>query len=174
LREQPLTALFCSSKCPGNVVLPAYDRVAQLRDEGRCVISGFHSPVEKECLAILLRGKSPVVICPARTLEGFRVPPEWKGPLDEGRLLILSCFGDKPRLTAEIAARRNEFVASLASEILVLHATPGGRLARLIENLELNGRKVSYLLPPQAPAPSAASDAQVPGMKAGFCRREQR
>ena len=62
----PKTALFCSSRCPGNIILTAYDQAAKWRDEGRCVISGFHSPVEKECLQILLRGDAPVILCPAR------------------------------------------------------------------------------------------------------------
>jgi len=56
--RQPLTALFCSNKCPGSAILRALDFAAQLRDANRAVISGFHTPVEKECLAILLRGKS--------------------------------------------------------------------------------------------------------------------
>jgi len=66
--RQPLTALFCSTKCPGAASLDAFDRIAQLRDAGRAIISGFHTPVEKECLRILLRGESPIVICPARSL----------------------------------------------------------------------------------------------------------
>ncbi|MFA5192403.1 MAG: hypothetical protein WC740_16985, partial [Verrucomicrobiia bacterium] len=48
------TALFCSARCPGHAILRTYDQAAKWRDEGRCVISGFHSPVEKECLRILL------------------------------------------------------------------------------------------------------------------------
>ena len=62
----PKTALFCSVRCPGSVILTAYDQAATWRDAGRCIISGFHSPVEKECLQILLRGTQPIVICPAR------------------------------------------------------------------------------------------------------------
>jgi len=48
------------------------------RDDGVTVISGFHTPVEKECLRILLRGSQPVIICPARSIEGMRIPPTWK------------------------------------------------------------------------------------------------
>ncbi|MBI4325626.1 MAG: hypothetical protein HY674_10230 [Chloroflexi bacterium] len=62
----PKTALFCSTRCPGQAILRAYDQAAKWRDEGRCVISGFHSPVEKECLRILMRGPQPIIICPAR------------------------------------------------------------------------------------------------------------
>src|SRR5437660_953220 len=64
----PKTAIFCSARCPGHVILTAYDQSARWRDAGRCIISGFHSPLEKECLRILLRGSQPIIICPARSL----------------------------------------------------------------------------------------------------------
>lgn len=124
----PKTALFCSARCPGKVILTTYDQTVKWRDTGRCVISGFHSPVEKECLQILLRGMQPIIICPARALPK-RVPPDWKTPLSAGRLLILSAFAfTASRVTAELAAFRNEFVAALANEVYIAHATPGGRL----------------------------------------------
>ena len=44
------TALFCSARCPGDAILHACDTARQWRDEHRCIISGFHSVVEKECL----------------------------------------------------------------------------------------------------------------------------
>ncbi|HEY5910764.1 MAG TPA: hypothetical protein VJA21_09200 [Verrucomicrobiae bacterium] len=75
LRRQKL-ALFCSVKCPGDLILRAYDYAKKLRDDGVTVIGGFHSPVEKECLRILLRGTQPVIICPARSLANMRVPVE--------------------------------------------------------------------------------------------------
>jgi len=128
LLSQPVTALFSSALCPGNVILRAYDQAAQWRDAGHCVISGFHSPIEKECLRILLRGDPPIIICPARGLPK-RIPPEWKTPLADGRLLILSIFPQtESRITADLAARRNELVAALADQVFVAYATPGGRL----------------------------------------------
>jgi predicted Rossmann fold nucleotide-binding protein DprA/Smf involved in DNA uptake len=127
----PKTALFCSARCPGDAILRAYDQAAKWRDEGRCVISGFHSPVEKECLRILLRGQQPIIICPARALPK-RLPAEWKKPLADGRLLILSCFtATHCRATAKFAARRNELVAALAEEVWFAHITPGGQMQQL-------------------------------------------
>ena len=124
----PKTAIFCSARCPGKVILTTYDQAAKWREEGRCVISGFHSPVEKECLRILLRGQQPIIICPARALPK-RVSAEWKKPLADGRLLILSCFTATHRSpTKQLAARRNELVAALADQVFVAYATPGGRL----------------------------------------------
>lgn len=127
----PKRALFCSARCPGGVILRAYDQAAKWRDTGRCVISGFHSPVEKECLEILLRGTQPIIICPARSLPQ-RVLPDWEKPLADGRLLILSGFNESERrVTSELAARRNEFVAAIADEVWFVHITPGGQMERL-------------------------------------------
>jgi predicted Rossmann fold nucleotide-binding protein DprA/Smf involved in DNA uptake len=141
----PSAALFCSARCPGKFILAAYDQAAKWRDTGVCVVSGFHSPVEKECLRILLRGSQPVIICPARSLPQ-RLPPKWKKLLSDGRLLILSAFAaTENRVTAELAVRRNEFVATLATEITLIYAAPGGRLEGLIERLEQQGRSVRRL-----------------------------
>lgn len=135
---QAKLALFCSNTCPGCVILRALELASKLRDENRTVISGFHTPVEKECLAVLLRGKSPIIICPARSLDRYRIPPVWKSALAQGRLLLVSPFPQSiRRATAETARRRNEFVAALATETLVLHATPGGRLATSLGHTSL-------------------------------------
>ena len=126
----PKTALFSSARCPGSAILAAYDQAAQWRDKGRCVISGFHSPVEQECLRILLRGKQPIIICPARALPK-RIPADWQKSMDEGRLLILSAFPTERRVTADLAQRRNEIVAALADDHYFAHITPGGHTAHL-------------------------------------------
>lgn len=127
----PKIALFCSSRCPGDAILRTHDQAAQWRDTGRCVISGFHSPVEKECLRILLRGRQPIIISPARGLPK-RLAPELRDPFDAGRLLLLTPFpATMGRVTAELAASRNRFVAALADEVWFAAITPGGELERL-------------------------------------------
>ena len=132
----PKTALFCSSRCPGSAILSAYDQAQRWRDEGRCVIGGFHSPIEKECLKILLRGRQPIIICPARGIENMRLPKEWREGIDNGRLLLLSAFPKNVRRpTAAFADRRNQLVAALADEIAFFHINPGGKMARLFEQV---------------------------------------
>jgi predicted Rossmann fold nucleotide-binding protein DprA/Smf involved in DNA uptake len=131
----PKTGLFCSARCPGHVILSAYDQAARWRDAGRCIISGFHSPVEQECLRILLRGTPPIILCPARALPQ-RIPAEWQTPLADGRLLILSGFSAaEKRITTELATRRNAIVAALADEVCFAHITPGGQSERLTRRL---------------------------------------
>ena len=51
-----LLGLVCSVKCPGKVILETYDFMTYLRKQDITVVSGFHSPMERECLNILLKG----------------------------------------------------------------------------------------------------------------------
>lgn len=134
----PSIALFCSARCPGHAILATYDQAVRWRDSEQCIIGGFHSPAEKECLRILLRGKSPIIICPARgMLRNIPTAPvDCKTAFAEGRLLLVSPFPDNVRrVTAETAAIRNRFVAAMAETVAVAHAAPGSKIEAL--SLEL-------------------------------------
>jgi len=127
------TALFCSAHTPGEAILRAHDLARCLRDEGVTVISGFHSPIEKECLSILLRGKQPIIICPARAIDTMRIPAECRPAFDAGRILFLSPFAEKPRrVVRESALYRNEMVAALADSVYFAHVRHGGDTERLV------------------------------------------
>lgn len=137
----PLTALFCSAHCPGEAILRAYDHAAHWRDTGRAVIGGFHSPMEKECLRILLRGPQPIVLCLARGLPQ-RLAPELQAAVASGRLLVLTPFPNSEiRVTRKLAERRNLLVAALADEVWFAHISPGGQMAELAKRME--GRRNS-------------------------------
>lgn len=126
--QHTLTALFCSVQCPGRLILQTYDYVRALRDGGQAIIGGFHSPMEQECLKLLLRGGQPIVICPARSIERLRAPPDWKPALERGRLLVLSPFDSgERRATQDLARERNAFVAALADEVFVAYAAPDSK-----------------------------------------------
>jgi predicted Rossmann fold nucleotide-binding protein DprA/Smf involved in DNA uptake len=139
--------LLCSVRCPDAAAADAYATVRKLRGEGVTVISGFHSPVEKECLRILLEGKQPIIVCPARTIGKMRIPSDWQPLLDDRRLLILSRFERSPRRTdTSSARRRNELVAALSDEILIIHAEAGGnieRISELVERWKIPRRKLN-------------------------------
>ena len=149
----PLLGFFCATRCPGNVILRTYDLALALRDAGIPVIGGFHTPMEKECLEVLLRGQQPVVICPARNIERLRLPLSWRKPYDAGRLLVLSPFAaHQRRPTTESAEYRNRFVATLATHVFVAYASPGSKTAQLCGELVAQHRQVYTLdLPENAP-----------------------
>ncbi len=136
LLNQPLTAIFCSARCPGTAILEALNLAQAWRKAGVAVVSGFHSPVEQESLRVLLDGDTPIVVCLARSAERYRVPQGWSNAVRAGRLLVLTPFQNRPRVTTELAERRNLFVGQLASRIKIVHAEPGGKTEQLSRILE--------------------------------------
>ena len=161
LLKERLTALFCSNRCPGDLILKTYDIARAMRDAGVPVVGGFQAPMEKECLRLLLRGSQPVVICPARGIEGMRIPRDWRPALDAGRLLIISPFSNAYRRpTLKLAAERNRIVASLAKCIFITHATPNGNIETLARELATTG-KFLLTLPSSANANLLSLGAQV-------------
>ena len=135
------TGFFCSAQCPGGVILKTFDAVTAMRDEGRILIGGFHSPMEWECLSILLRGRHPIIWVPARSIVGMHLKPELQPAFDAGRLLILSPFEPKHnRITAALAEARNHFVGALADRVFAAHAAPASRTFALCERLHALGK----------------------------------
>ncbi len=141
--SNPLLGLLCSIRCPGRVIVQTYDLARALRDAGIPVIGGFHSPMEKECLDFLLRGKQPIVVCPARGITGMRMPSAWRKACSQGRLLILSPFAPKHgRISALLAEKRNRFVSLLVDQFFVPYAAPGSKTEQLCQDLLKAGKKV--------------------------------
>jgi predicted Rossmann fold nucleotide-binding protein DprA/Smf involved in DNA uptake len=135
-QHRPLFALFCSIQCPPALILQTYELAQVLRDAGVTVISGFHSPMEKECLSILLQGTQPVILCPARSLERISISNEKKTALEQGRLLFLTPFTtEERRPTTNRAQERNVLVAALADIVFITHATPGGKTEKFCKNI---------------------------------------
>ncbi len=136
-----LWALFCSNKCPGQIILKAHELAQQFRKSGTPTIGGYHSPVEKECLRVLLRGSQPIILCPARSIENMRLNPVWKEALAEERLLLLSIFDSKHRRsTAGLANQRNVVVAALADKICIAHASEGSKTLEFAEQVSEWGK----------------------------------
>jgi hypothetical protein len=137
------TGFFCSSQCPGGVILKTFDAITAMREQGRTLIGGFHSPMEWECLGILLRGRQPVIWVPARSIVGMHLKPELQPAFSGGRLLIVSPFEPKhKRVTAALAGARNRFLGALADRLFVAHAAPGGRTMALCDELHARGKQI--------------------------------
>ena len=146
LLREPLTALFCSNRCPGNLILKTYDLARALRDARVPVVGGFQTSMEQECLRLLLRGKQSVVVCPARGIENMRIPRDWRKPLSEDRLLILSPFPPScKRPTAKLAAQRNDLVSKLAKQVFIAHAAPDSKTESFARQLAISRKPLLTL-----------------------------
>jgi predicted Rossmann fold nucleotide-binding protein DprA/Smf involved in DNA uptake len=130
--QLPMTAFFCSKDTPGATILQAFDQAAAWRDANRCIASGFHSPLERQCLEILLRGNQPIIMAVARGLNSIRLSKPARQALHNGRLTIISPFSlSERRANAEFARQRNRCVAALADEVVFAFVAASGSLARL-------------------------------------------
>jgi predicted Rossmann fold nucleotide-binding protein DprA/Smf involved in DNA uptake len=142
LRNRSL-GLVCSIRCPGSVVIKTFDTIRELRDAGVTVIGGFHSPMERQCLDILLRGSQPVILCAARGLSGLRLGADPRRAITENRLLVISPFEEViRRTTADQAMQRNDLVAAVADAVWAPHAVPGGKTWKTIRHALDRGQTV--------------------------------
>jgi predicted Rossmann fold nucleotide-binding protein DprA/Smf involved in DNA uptake len=76
----------------------------------------------------------------------MRIPQEYRIPLEQGRLLLLSPFsGKQRRATVEAALFRNRLVAALADRVFVPYAAPSSKTFELCRAIE-SWRKLIYTL----------------------------
>lgn len=140
--NRPKLALFCSVKSPGKLILEAYDLCQRLREQGITVGGGFHSPMEQECMRILLKSRNHVVWCLARGLRK-RPSPEFKKSIADARLLMVTPFAQTVRRQTEVTCiKRNRVVAEMSLAVLVVHAAPGSKIAALCRELLVTGKPV--------------------------------
>jgi hypothetical protein len=136
LLKLPKTAFLCSRNIPASVVLKCYDWAVEQRDQGNCIISGFHSRIEKDVFHYLLAGTQPIIMALARGMKE-KIEPELKGAVDAGRLLLVTPFENSvKRVSAETAEKRNLFMIELADEVVIGYASKGGMLERLLARVK--------------------------------------
>jgi len=76
----------------------------------------------------------------------MRFPTAWRTPLVEGRLLVCSQFAAHHRRPiTDIAEQRNRLVATLADTVVIAHASPGSKIARLYAEMVASGKRVYTL-----------------------------
>lgn len=131
LLDHPDKVAFLSSRriSPADV-LKCYEWAEKVRDTDQCVISGFQSPLEKDVLKFLLRGKAPVILVLARSLWKT-VPEELREPVGQDRLLIVSPVV-AARASATTAAVRNRWILANCASLVLGSLDPSGNLTKLI------------------------------------------
>ncbi len=115
LLDRELVAFLASRKATPHDAQLAREWAESICQTDKVVISGFHSPLEKEILNILLENHRPVIIALGRALYK-KVPPHLQSAFDEGRLLFVSFRGYSSH-SCNSAQQRNWGIAALADEI---------------------------------------------------------
>ena len=136
-------AFFCSNACPGDIILKAQDWANSRSPGSRAVISGFHTPVEREVLRLLIRNSAPVIYVLARSIKGWRKPRTIADAMSRGSVVAVSPFEAKQtRITAKTAAIRNDFIVSKADQVLIAHASNPGKTEALARSVIDQGKNL--------------------------------
>lgn len=118
LLKLPKTAFLASNTISSEIILRCYDWATEMRRQGRCVVSGFSSKLEKDVLHFLLKGEQPIIMVLARQMYKV-VPADLKEALEQNRLLIIST-SNAARQSRATALARNKYVCDIADEAFIL------------------------------------------------------
>lgn len=123
-------AFLSSRRISAADVLKCYEWAEKIRDTETCVVSGFQSPLEKDVLKFLLRGRVPIILVLARSLWKT-IPEELRDPVGLGRLLIVSPVS-ATRASVATATARNRWILANCTSLVLGSLDPGGNLAKLV------------------------------------------
>lgn len=134
LLKLPKTAFLASNTISSETVLRCYDWATEMRNQGKCVISGFSSKLEKDVLHFLLKGEQPIIMVLARQMYKV-VPADLKEALEQNRLLIVST-SDEVRQSRGTAMARNKYVCEMADKVALMGVKKGSTLSVLFEQFK--------------------------------------
>ena len=116
LLDKDLVAFFASRSSPQEALALAQQWAHKIVKTDKIVISGFHSPIERAVLDILLTEGCSAVITLGRSLYR-KIPSHLLSAYDENRILFVS-FRNQTRPSLSNSQIRNWLTADLASEIV--------------------------------------------------------
>ena len=131
--KNPKIGFLCSRKVPSDIILRTYDWAIEQREKGVCVVSGFHSKIEKDVFHYLLKGTQPIIMVLARSMYK-KVPEYLRKEVDKGRLLIISPFSESVKRASERTTYiRNKYIIDVSDDLYVPFAREGGKLEKLFK-----------------------------------------
>ena len=129
LLDGHLVALFASRTSPPEALNLATHWAQEIAKTNKIVISGFHSPIERAVLDILLAKGCSVIITLGRSLYR-KIPSYLQEAYDKNRILFIS-FRNFTRQSFSSSQLRNWATADLATEIIFAPFAPSSQLSTL-------------------------------------------
>ena len=129
LLDRKLVAFFASRNSPPEALDLASRWAHEIDKTDKIVISGFHSPIERVVLDILLAKGCSVVVTLGRSLYR-KIPAHLQAAYDEHRLLFVS-FRNYSRPSFSNSQLRNWLTADLANELVFAPYDRGSQLSTL-------------------------------------------
>jgi len=135
LLEKKKISIFISRAIPLNIIIPAEKLLLSLTELPYVFISGWHSPFEKRILKKLIEKDKEIIFFISKGLKNQRIYNYLKKHLDKGKLLILSFYLQKNKITFYNSLRRNSLISDIVNENIFLYINEDGNLEKLFSKL---------------------------------------
>ena len=136
-------AFLASRSISPESVLKCYDWATEQKKLGRCVVSGFHSKLEKDVLYFLLKTQTPTILVLGRA-PYKKLPQEFERAVTKDLLQIIS-VSNSPRQTEETARLRNEYIISIADELVFASLSEQSSLYPLYQQAKILNKPIILL-----------------------------
>ena len=135
LLDRKKIGYFASSNIASLSVLPTLDWATEVaKRDDVAIVSGFHSKMEREVLDILLKGRCGIICVLARPIYKV-VPDKFRRAYEDGRVLFISNNTSISTMTSRyLCHKRNEFIVSIADELVFSSISPESTLWQLSES----------------------------------------
>ncbi len=143
LLDRELVAFFASRNASAQAAALARKWACEIAQTNKVVISGFHSPIEREVFFILEAHSCPVIVALGRSLYR-KIPAQFQSAFEQNRLLFIS-FRQQQRTSFSSSQLRNWAAAELASQVVFAPFAPSSQLSALHYSLSLGGVKIVVL-----------------------------
>ena len=143
LLDRPLVAFFASRTAPPEALALATHWANMIAQTDKVIISGFHSPIERAVLDILLAHKRPVVVALGRALYR-KVPAHMQVAFNENRILFIS-YRPSSRPSLSNSQLRNWAITDLADEIIFAPFESSSQLSTLYFTIQKSDTPVTIL-----------------------------
>lgn len=132
LLEHRKIGYFASSKIATLSVLPTLDWASEMAKlDTVTIVSGFNSKMEREVLEILLKGRCNIICVLARPIYKV-IPDKFRDAYAQDRVLFISHNTARSTMTSrQLCQKRNEYIASIADELVFSSLTPESSLYHL-------------------------------------------
>lgn len=143
LLDRYLVAFFASRSAPPEALESACRWAREIAKTDKIVISGFHSPIERAVLDVLLEEGCCVVVTLGRSLYK-KIPQYLQAAYLSDRVLFIS-FRDHNRPSLSNSQLRNWATADLAAEVVFTPFDSASQLSTLHFTLAAEGKPILFL-----------------------------
>ena len=145
LLKKKKISIFISRKIPLNIIIPVEEFILSLAELSYVFISGWHSPFERRILKKLLAKDKEIIFFTSKGTKNQVVYNYLKGSFEKGKILIVSLYLQKNKITFYNSLKRNSLISDIVNENIFLYINEGGNLEKLFSKL-LNQNKTPLVL----------------------------